>query len=129
MATTYKNVNIPTHAYHPRADQKTIEVAWSMAADAQSCVVYLYAARRGGDVVLAYTTTLTAGKQVSTGSRYYIDTIAAGTETWNTDIVIIDGGGNDRMSRITLDTCGYDSFFCLYTGLSSENVEAYFSGY
>ena len=127
--TTMKQANVPATAYTPDIRQNAIEIAWSMGADGQSCVAYVFAARFNGDIVQAYTTTITAGKQVATDLTYWVDTIAAGTETWLTDIKIIDGGGADRMSRIVLDTCGYSSFFCQYTGLSSESVRAFFSGY
>jgi len=118
-----------TRVYRPSPNQNGIEVSWTMGADAQSCVVYLYAARRSGDIALAWTATLTAGKQVSTGSRYYVDTIASATDTWILPILLIDYSGNDRQARIVLDTCGYSYFFCQYTGLSSESIQVAYSGF
>ena len=129
-ATTMKYANVPATAYKPDIRHNAIEIAWSMGANNQSCVMYLFAARANGDIVQAYTTTITAGTQVATDLTYWVNTIAAGTETWITDIKIIDGGGSaERMGRIVLDTCGYKYFFCQYTGLSSESVRAFFSGY
>ena len=128
--TGRKFANIPAYAYQPRNNQKMLEISWTMQADAAGCAVFVYAARNGGDITLAYTTDLVAGKQLATNGGYYVDTIAAGTETWNTDIVIINGGNGDEMGRITLDTCGYRYFFCLFTGITgSETIQAHYSGY
>jgi len=128
-ATTMKAANVPVYAYHPENGQNAVEIAWTMNADAKTCTVTLFAARRGGDVVKAWTATVTAGKQVSTDSLYWVDTIATSTDTWITTITEVDVSGADRMSRIVLDTCGYDSFFCQYTDISSESIKAYYSGY
>ena len=128
-ATTMKAANVPVYAYHPEPSMNAIEIAWTMNADAKTCTVTVFAARRGGDIVKVYTATVTAGKQVSTDSLYWVDTIASGTDTWITTVTKVDFGGADRMSRIVLDTCGYDSFFCQYTAISSESIRAYYSGY
>ena len=127
--TTMKYANVPATAYSPAVGQNIVEISWSMGADAQSCVVHVFAARKNGDIAKVYTATLTAGKQTSTDSRKYVDTIASGTDTWITSCVLVDVAGADRMSRLLFDTCGYTSFFCQYTGLSSESVKAYYSGF
>lgn len=126
---TMKTANIPTGAYQPIEGQNALEICWVMGADAQSCAAYLYAARANGDIVLVWNGTLTAGKQVSTSGEYYVDTIASSTDNWIKTVSEIDKAGSDRMSRIVLDTCGYKYFFFQYTGLSSESIQAYYSGY
>ena len=128
-ATTMKHASLPAYVYKPEELHNAIEIAWTMGADAQSCAVNVFAARKGGDIVKVYTATITAGKQVSTDLRYWVDTIASATDTWISTVKEVDIGGADRQSRIVLDTCGYESFFCQYTGLSSESVRAYYSGY
>lgn len=127
--TTMTYSDIPSSSYKPNENQNGIEIAWTMGADAQNCVAYLFAARKSGDIVLVWTATLTAGKQASTGGRYYVDTIASDTDNWIQPIILLDYSGSDRMARIILDTCGYYCFFWQYTGLSSESVQAEFSGY
>lgn len=128
-ATTMKTANIPADSYKPESSQNAIEIAFLMDADGKACVVFLFAAKENGDVVLVWTATLTAGKQVATGGKFWVDTMAASTDTWITTIKEVDVGANDRMSRIVLDTCGYKHFFCQFTGLSSETVQAYYSGF
>lgn len=129
-ATTSKFANIPSNAYKPTSTQNALEVCFTLGADAQNCVAYLYAARKNGDICLAWTGTITAGTQVSTDGRYYADTVASSTtDLWYPNIREIDGGGNNRVFRIRLDTCGYMYFYCLFTGLSSESVRPYYSGF
>ena len=129
-ATTMKFANIPTKRYEPNSRHNGLEVAWTMGANAQGCVAYLFAARSNGDIVLVWTATLTAGTQASTsGAGFYVDTIASSTKTWSAGVGEVDGGADNRMSRIDLDTMGYRYFFSQYTGLSSETVQAQYSGY
>lgn len=127
--STMKFANIPTHAYQPATRQNIIEVAWVMDANDSSCVAYLYAAKYAGDIVLVWSGTITAGAQVSTSGGYYVDTIASSTKNWATTITECDASGSNRMTRLLFDTCGYKYFFFQYTGLSSESVQAYFSGF
>lgn len=126
---TMKNANIPDYAFNVPAIYNAIEVAWEMDADASNAVVYLFAAKEDGDIVLVWTGTLTAGKQVATGGGTWVDTVAGSTDNWITTVEEIDGGGADRMFRIALDTCGYKKFFCQYTGLSSETIKDWFTGF
>jgi hypothetical protein len=128
-ANGMKFADIPTYSYQPNIKSNAIEVCWVMDDNGSSCVATLFAAREKGDIVKVWTGTITAGTQQSTSNEYYVDTIASTTETWLTDIIEVDGGGNNRMARIMLDTCGYKYFFFQYTGLSSETVRAYISGY
>ena len=128
-ATTMKYANIPTARYVPGTRHNGLEIAWTMGANAQGCVAYLYAARRNGDITLVWTATLTAGTQESTSSRYYVDTIASSTATWATGVTETNTGGANTMSRILLDTLGYTYFFFQYTGLSSETIQAQYSGF
>ena len=127
--TTMKYANVPSARYEPRSRHNAIQCAWRMQADGQSCVAYLFAARTRGDIVLVWTATLTAGKQAATGSGFYVDTIASVTDNWGSGVGEIDIAGADRMSRIELDTEGYKYFFFQYTGLSSESIQAQYSGY
>ena len=128
-ADTMMFADMPNYAYRPNSRQNAIEVAMAMGADGQSCVAYLFAARKNGDIVLAWTGTITAGTQEATDGKFYVDTIAASTDTWITTIKEVDGGAANRMSRLVLDTCGYSYFFVQYTGLSSESATSYFSGF
>ena len=129
-AATMKYANISTSAYKPNSAHNAIEIAWTMHADGEACVVYVFAARDNGDIVLVWTGTVTAGTQVSTDSRYYVDTIASSTDNWITTVEEVDGAGNNRMARIVFDTCGYTYFFCQYTGLSgSETIQERYSGF
>jgi hypothetical protein len=128
-ADTMMFADIPDGSYKPPMTQNAVEVAFSMGADAQSCVAYLFAARKTGDIVLVWTGTITAGAQEATDGLFYVDTLAGSTDTWITTIKEVDGGGNDRMARIVLDTCGYHTFFTQFTGLSSESVKTHFSGF
>jgi len=128
-ADTMMLANVPDYSYKPNSQQNAVEVAWTMGADAQSCVAYLFAHKKNGDIVLVWTGTITAGTQESTDGRFYVDTFAATTDNWITTIKEVDGGGNNRMARIVLDTTGYYGFFSQFTGLSSESVQAIYSGF
>jgi len=128
-ATTMKYANIPTGAYSPRERQNAIEVCWTLAANNNSCVAYIFAARNNGDIVLVWYGTITAGTQVATDGRFYVDTIATTAENWITSVTLVDYSAANRMSRLTFDSCGYQFFFCQYTGISSTSVQAKFSGY
>ncbi len=126
---TMKNANIPAYAFSPDSAMNAIEVAFTMGADAQACVAYIFAARKDGTIVQAWTSTITAGKQVSdVGTDVWVDTLS-GTDTWITTIKEVDGGGNDRQARVVFDSCGYEKFFVQFTGLSSETARAFFSGF
>ena len=131
VATTMKYANIPTHRYAPDPRHKYLEIAFTQVTDNDSCSLYLYGARSGGDVTLAYTGTLVAGQQASTGGLgLYTNTISTVADTWITAVVLVDEGDNDQMARIVLDTHGYKYFFCLFTGLTgTEQVQAHYSGY
>jgi len=126
---TMKFANVPAHAYKPDTRQNALEVAFTMDADGSACVAYLFAARENGDIVLVWTGTLTAGTQQATDGGTWVDTFGSTTDNWITTIKEVDAGGNNRMARLVLDTCGYKYFFCQYTGLSSETVKAFFSGF
>lgn len=129
-ATTMKFANIPTQRYEPNSRHNGIQIEWTMGADAQNCVAYVFAAKNQGDIVLAWNATLTAGTQASTkGAGFYVDTAASITDNWGSGVVEIDGDGNNRVFRITLDTEGHRYFFVQYTGLSSESIQAQYSGY
>lgn len=121
--------DIPSYAFRPPSALNALEVAFTMGANAQACAATLFAARENGDIVQVWTGTITAGTQESTDSRYYVDTIGSSTDNWITTIKEVDTGGNNRMSRIVLDTCGYMYFFCQFTGLASESVKAHYSGF
>jgi hypothetical protein len=126
---TMKNANIPATAYSPAPRQNALEVSFAMDADGSNCVAYLFAARKEGDIVLIWTGTLTAGTQEATDGGVWVDTVAGSTDNWITTIKEVDGGGNNRMFRIVMDTCGYHKFFTQYTGLSSETVKTFYSGF
>lgn len=128
-ATTMKFANIPANSYKPPMTHNAIEVSFRMGADGQSCVAYLFAARRSGDIVLVWSGTITAGTQVATDGLFYVDTVAGSTDNWITSIKEVDGSGNNRMLRLVMDSCGYRDFFTQFTGLSSESVKSHFSGF
>jgi hypothetical protein len=128
-ADTMMFANVPNYCYRPPSTQNAIEIAFTMGADGQACVAYLYAYRKNGDIVLVWDATLTAGKQEATSGEFYVDTIASSTDNWITAIKEVDVSAADRMSRIILDTCGYSGFFVQFTGLSSESARALYSGF
>ena len=127
--TTMQWADLPAQRYRPDTQHNAIEIAWTMDSPADSCTCTVYAYRKGGDLTQVWTGTLTAGTQGSTDGREYVDTIASSTDTWISTVKEIDGGGNNRMSRIVFDTCGYAVFFCQFENLSSESIKAYYSGY
>ncbi len=128
-ADTMMLEDIPGDAYKPDPAINALEVAFSMDADGKACVAYLFAARANGDIVLVWTGTLTAGTQEATDGSFYVDTFASTTDNWITTIKEVDVSGSNRMARIVLDTAGYKYFFTQFTGLSSETVKPYFSGF
>ncbi len=128
-ADTMMNEDIPVNSYKPATNQNAIEVAFSMGANAQSCVAYIFAARTGGDIVLVWTGTITAGTQEATDGSFWVDTFATTTDNWITTIKEVDASGSDRMARVVFDGVGYYNFFCQFTGLSSESVQGHFSGF
>lgn len=133
-ATTMQYADIPTTNVF-RADEKinAIEVSWTMGAAGQACVCWIFAARTNGDIVPVWTGTLECTsanlEYVATDLRYYVDSISGTTSYWPTTIAEVNTGGADFTSRILLDTCGYKFFIFQYTGLSSESVKQYVSGY
>lgn len=128
-ADTMMFEDIIANSYKPDSLQNAIEIVFSMGAAAQTCVAYVFAARTNGDIVLVWFGTLTAGLQEATDGTFYVDTLGTTTDNWITTIKEVDVGGADRMSRIVLDTCGYKYFFTQFTGLSSESVQALYSGF
>ena len=114
-----KYANIPDYAYLPTVAKNAVEVAFTMDANASACVAYLYAARKNGDIVLVWTGTLTAGTQQATDGGVWVDTFAGTTDNWITTIKELDGGGNNRQSRLVFDTCGYRYFFVQSFGYAS----------
>ena len=128
-ADTMMLEDIPAHSFKPSSTQNAIEVAFSMGANAQACVAYLFAARDNGDIVLVWTGTLTAGTQEASDGSFWVDTLASTTDNWITTIKEVDAAGSNRQSRIVLDTVGYRYFFTQFTGLSSESVRSFFSGF
>jgi hypothetical protein len=128
-ADTFMFEDIIAGAFRPDSMMNAIEIAFTMAADGEACAAFVYAARDNGDIVLVWDGTLTAGKQEATSGRFYVDTLGSTTDNWITTIKEVDVGGGDRMSRIIFDTCGYKYFFTQFTGLSSEDVQALYSGF
>jgi hypothetical protein len=128
-ATTLKNANIPSHAKTPNKNHNAVEINFAGGANGQSATVYVWAARKSGDIVLVWTATVTAGPQVATDGSYYVDTIASSTDNWITTVAEVDGGGDNRMARIVFDTCGYNQFWVTWDGVSSETFYANISGY
>lgn len=113
-----------------KQDQNRVEILFTGGADAQSCGAKVYLARYGSSVpILAWTGTITAGTEYWDADEVCIDTFASTTDTWNT-IIEVDGGGNDRCSRLIMDVCGYTRIWVkFYTGISSETFTAYISAY
>ena len=128
-ADTMMFEDIITNSFKRPLSQNAVEIAFKMGANAQSCVAYLFASRRNGDIVLVWTGIITAGLQEATDGMFYVDTFASTTDNWITAIKELDASGNDRMSRLIFDSCGYTNFFCQFTGLSSESVIAMYSGF
>lgn len=128
-ADTMMFEDIIAGSYKPPVTQNAIEIAFAMGADAQACAAFVYAARENGDIVLVWDGTLTAGKQEATDGLFWVDTFGSTTDNWITTIKEVDTGGADRMSRLVFDTCGYRYFFVQFTGLSSESVKTYYSGF
>ena len=126
---TMKFANIPSYAFRPDSAMNAVEVAFTMDADGKACAATLFAARDNADIVQVWTGTLTAGTQQATDGGVWVDTFATTTDTWITVIKETDASGNNRMSRIVLDTAGYKYFFVQFTGLSSETVRAFYSGF
>ena len=89
--------------------------------------------KASGDIVKVYVCDVVAGKQAATdlgqGAGFYGDTIDTATDTWISTVNLTDEGGADRMARISFDTHGYESIFCLFTAISSESVYPIYSGY
>lgn len=106
-----------------------VDIAWTFAAPDQSCVCTIYAARLNGDYAHVWTGTLTAGNMESTDGRYYCDEITNETDTWITNVIEVDNGGNNRMAHIMFDFCGYTNVAVRFTGLSSESVRPIWAGY
>jgi hypothetical protein len=128
-ADTQMFADIIDDPFRPDSTINAIEIAFTMKADGEACAAFLFAARENGDIVQVWDGTLTAGKQEATSGRFYVDTLGSTTDNWITTIKEVDVGGADQMSRIILDTCGYKYFFCQFTGLSSEDVQAMYSGF
>jgi hypothetical protein len=128
-ADTMKYANVPTYSFKPPTSMNALEVAFTLDAEASEVVAYIFAARKSGDIVLVWTGTLTGGAQEATDGGVWVDTLGTTTDNWITTIKEVDVGGNDRMSRVVFDTCGYNAFFVQFTGLSSETAKAHYSGF
>ena len=122
----------PTHAKEIDDNLNAIEIWWTGYADADSTVVWIYAARPNGDIVTVWTGTLTCGTLDSTSGANYIDTITASTSYWGTNISETDAAGGNRIARIHFDTMGYKWFWILFddtTVTGDESYVTYYSGY
>lgn len=133
-ATTMTKANISsTNVFVADSKINAIEVCWTAGKAGDNCVCWIFAARANGDVVPVWTGTLectAAGTEfTSSDNRYYVDSITSTTSYWPTAIAEVNTAGADYTSRILLDTCGYKYFIFQYTGLSSESVKQYVSGY
>ena len=126
---TMKFANVPSYSYKPATSQNALEIAFTMDADASSCIAYVFGAKKNGDIALVWFGTITGGTQQATAGGVWADTVASSTDNWITTIKEVDGGGDNRMFRIVFDTVGYYEFFTQFTGLSSETVQAHYSGF
>lgn len=131
-ATTMKWANVPDYAYKPSPQQNAVEIVFKMGVNAESCLAYVFAVRKNGDIVRVWDGTITCGTMEATDEvehGHYVDTFASTTDHWITTIKEVDASGGNRMSRLVFDSCGYYGFFVQYTGLSTETVTAMFSGF
>jgi hypothetical protein len=129
---TSKWANKPAHAKDLDNDINAIEIWFTGNADADSTVVWIYAARPGGDIVTVWTGTLTCGTLDSTTGKNYIDTFATTTSYWGTTVTETDSSGGNRIARLHFDTMGYKWFWVLYddtTVTGDESYVAYYSGF
>ncbi len=101
-----------------------LEIRLSSNVTGRTGTAYLYAARKDDDICLLGSIAITSGLQIATGEYFYIDTIVL-TDRWITEVKLVDGNGNDGMSRIVFDVSGYDDFFIIinYTGNTKWKID------
>lgn len=125
--TTSKHANIPSHAYRIPAGMNFLELRFLASADGITATAYVYAARKDDDVVLVCSIALTAGGQVATDGRFYVDTMTI-TELWLKDLESADVSGGNRISRIAFDALGYQDAFVLFNPIASGTWGAEITG-
>jgi len=113
-ALDYASVAALTHTtiYTPPTGDNAVELRFTGDTDTDVEVVNIYAARGGGDYFsLVCILTMEVGtQQMGSATTLAVHSISVGTEMWLKEITVIDGGGADRVARITLDLCGYSKW-------------------
>ncbi len=106
-----------------------MEVRISSNDSSASGTAYFYTAKDNDDIVLLGSSAITAGNQLASSNKFYIDTMTL-TDRWITEVKKVDADGNDGMSRIVFDTSGYDNFFIhINYGTPSWNWDVEISGF
>ncbi len=113
--TSRKAANTPSDAYDISEGIQIIEVriraTSGTGADGKSGTLHCYLARKDGDISYAGSIAITVGQQIATlNVANYVDTMVP-TDRWITEIHLADENGNNGMSRIAIDTIGYDIIF------------------
>ena len=102
--------HIPSDAFQIGEKFNNMEIRITGKFKDRTGNLYLYAARVDDDLCLLGSASITVGAQVSTGGRYYVDTMTQ-TDRWITEVRFVDVGANNGMSRVVFDVSGYDVFF------------------
>ena len=113
--TTSKNANIPSHSYTIPEGMNVPELRFLSDADGRSCTAWIHAVRKGtDDICTLCSIAITAGQQVSTGGKYYADTLTV-TNLWFQDKEpkTADASGANRMARVAFDLLGYHKLFVM----------------
>ena len=114
-ATAMTYSDLPSTAFKLSPGMNGIEMRFLCDTDDQGGTARVYACRENGDIVQIASLAVTTGGQTTTrdgSTMYYIDTINV-TDTWfkvpNGDgrVLVADGGGGNRMARVSFDVLGY----------------------
>jgi len=108
-------------------DTFTVKVwAWRVA-NGPAALVYSGTGILGTQAVVVWP-----GGDAAT-SRFWADTLSADGGFWLTTVKVADGAGNNRMSRLCFDTCGYRYVWCEITsadgapGTQASTLAVYYS--
>lgn len=145
LTTAGNYANKPSGAVQLDCDVNGLQIiicGGSAANKTFSWTLYLYRTANGPAEYAAEGTGILGTQQVvyypdggAATSKFWADTLVITNQDWLTNVSIIDAGGDNRVGKILLDTCGY-AFAYLeitsadgVTGDEAGDISGYYSYY
>ena len=127
--TERKAANIPTDAFVIAEAMNNVELRIKASgAEGVGGIAHVYAARKNDDICHLGDISITAGSQLASDNKRYVDTMVL-TDRWITEVKLADANANNGMSRLAFDASGYDIVFVLITYTDLTNWVVGISGF